>query len=239
MAESVYKCLDCGVEGTRLTAKTVLCTSCRKRRAADREKARRVRLGPEAIADINKAYVNAKVEELAEYRRKRWLSYSPEKRSELAAYYRKYNAERRRRESPEEREARKERHRQWSKAWSAANLDKVAAKSRRQYSKDPLSARMSSRMRKSLYRGKQGRSWREWVPYTLDQLRSHLERQFVKGMTWDNFGKWHIDHIQPVSSFTYQDPTDSEFQACWALSNLRPLWALENHIKHAKREALL
>lgn len=34
------------------------------------------------------------------------------------------------------------------------------------------------------------------------QLQCHLEKQFLDGMTWNNYGRmWHIDHIIPCSSF--------------------------------------
>lgn len=60
-------------------------------------------------------------------------------------------------------------------------------------------------------------------------LKNHLQRQFTKGMTWANMGKWHVDHILPCASFDLSDP---EQQAkCFHFSNLRPLWAAENRAK--------
>lgn len=61
---------------------------------------------------------------------------------------------------------------------------------------------------------------------TLDELRVHLESLFKPGMTWDNHGKWHIDHIVPLCSF---DLTDREqlLKACH-YTNLQPLWSEEN-----------
>ena len=76
--------------------------------------------------------------------------------------------------------------------------------------------------------------------YTIDDLRQHLERQFVRGMSWENMGSgWHIDHIVPLSSFSFSSVTCPEFRAAWALSNLRPLWATENMSKGARRTHLL
>jgi hypothetical protein len=75
--------------------------------------------------------------------------------------------------------------------------------------------------------------------YTRDDLVAHLERQFLKGMSWDNYGEWHIDHIIPLSSFTIEDWGDSQFVKAWALPNLRPLWAYENHKKGAGRDFLI
>lgn len=81
------------------------------------------------------------------------------------------------------------------------------------------------------------------LPYKRADLRAHLERQFLRGMTWDNYGEvWHVDHILPQASFKI-NPTDPancpEFQACWSLPNLRPLWKHDNQVKSAKRTLLL
>ena len=55
-----------------------------------------------------------------------------------------------------------------------------------------------------------------------------LESQFKDGMTWYNYGEWHVDHIKPISLFNFKHPTDNEFQECWSLDNLQPLWAIDN-----------
>jgi len=55
-------------------------------------------------------------------------------------------------------------------------------------------------------------------------------------VTWDNYGEWHIDHIIPKSIFNYTDVIHIDFKRCWALDNLRPLWAMENLKKHTKLE---
>jgi hypothetical protein len=71
-----------------------------------------------------------------------------------------------------------------------------------------------------------------YVPWTFDQLVTHLEKQFVNGMTWQNYGKkWHVDHIRPQYEFNLTDPYCEDFKKCWALSNLQPLWAHQNLIK--------
>ncbi len=78
-----------------------------------------------------------------------------------------------------------------------------------------------------------------FLDYSYDELRSHLERQFLTGMTWDNYGEWHVDHIRPISSFDIKSAGDEDFNVCWSLSNLRPLWATDNQSKWAKNEYLL
>jgi len=97
---------------------------------------------------------------------------------------------------------------------------------------------MSTLIHRGLNGAKEGRSWRTFVPYSLQDLMTHIERQFTAGMTWANHGIgsdcWHIDHIRPKSSFKYQSPDDQSFKDCWALSNLRPLWSTENLSKSNK-----
>lgn len=68
--------------------------------------------------------------------------------------------------------------------------------------------------------------------YTVDELMDHLEAKFVSGMSWENYGKWHVDHIKPCALFDQSDK--AQFDECWSLSNLQPLWAAENISKGAK-----
>lgn len=81
-----------------------------------------------------------------------------------------------------------------------------------------------------------GRTTRALLDFSFEDLKEHLEVQFLPGMSWDNYGLggWEIDHIVPVSSFSYETPDDPEFKVCWALGNLRPLWARDNRSKGAK-----
>lgn len=60
----------------------------------------------------------------------------------------------------------------------------------------------------------------------------HIEARFVDGMSWENYGEWHIDHVTPLSWFQYKSVTDEGFSAAWALNNLQPLWAEDNLSKN-------
>jgi hypothetical protein len=93
--------------------------------------------------------------------------------------------------------------------------------------------------------GKNGDSILFYLKYTIEELRLYLESLWEPWMNWDNHGtyrrgegrKWHIDHITPQSQLPYaemsHDP-ESNFQKCWALSNLRPLDAAQNISKGCK-----
>jgi hypothetical protein len=68
--------------------------------------------------------------------------------------------------------------------------------------------------------------------YTKMQLISHIENRFKEGMNWDNYGLWQVDHIKPCASFDQSDK--NQFKQCWDISNLQPLWAIENRKKGSK-----
>lgn len=83
----------------------------------------------------------------------------------------------------------------------------------------------------------------DFLQYSIEELKDHLENQFEPWMTWDNYGryvvkewedndsstwKWQIDHIILHSQFKYSSMDEQEFKDCWALSNLRPYSAKQN-----------
>jgi len=76
------------------------------------------------------------------------------------------------------------------------------------------------------------------LPYTPQQLKEHLEKQFEPWMNWENYGNgidcWNIDHILPQSSLPFINFDDLNFLKCWSLENLRPLSAMENIRKSNK-----
>jgi hypothetical protein len=66
----------------------------------------------------------------------------------------------------------------------------------------------------------------ELIGCTQEHLIKHIEMQFKEGMTWNNHGEWHIDHIIPCASFDFNDPEQQK--KCFNWTNLQPLWAEEN-----------
>jgi len=67
---------------------------------------------------------------------------------------------------------------------------------------------------------------------SLQEYRSYLQLLFVNGMSWDNYGKWHIDHIIPCSFFDLL--SDTQIRECFNYTNTRPMWAKENLMKGSK-----
>ena len=95
---------------------------------------------------------------------------------------------------------------------------------------------IGNQMSVSLKGVKAGRQWENLVGYTLTQLVKHLEKQFIKGMVWENYGKggWVIDHIIPRKVFNFTKPEHVDFQKCWALKNLQPMWEHDNQVKNCR-----
>lgn len=70
------------------------------------------------------------------------------------------------------------------------------------------------------------------VGCSLEFLRGYLEARFKVGMTWKNYGKWHVDHVIPCAEFDLRDPAQQ--LVCFRYDNLQPMWGGENLRKGAK-----
>jgi len=122
----------------------------------------------------------------------------------------------------------------------------VRKKEREAYKNNPY-FRLNQLMRGGIYGAlgvnKQGRKWESLVDYDLEILKNHLTKLMKKynklhpdekDMSWGNYGEWQIDHKIPKSVFNYTKPEHEDFKRCWNLSNLQPLWKIDNIRKRAK-----
>ena len=75
-------------------------------------------------------------------------------------------------------------------------------------------------------------SFDEILGCTIREAREHFEQKFEPGMSWQNHGEWHIDHIRPLASFDLTDP--EERMKAGHYTNLQPLWAKDNLSKGCK-----
>ena len=92
-----------------------------------------------------------------------------------------------------------------------------------------IRCRINGAMRKLGY--KKGSRTQEILGCDWDMFKTHIEKQFTKGMAWDDMGvKIHIDHIVPISTAS----TEDELIALNHFTNLRPMWARDNMVKGAK-----
>jgi hypothetical protein len=142
--------------------------------------------------------------------------------------------------------------REKEKAWKIKNPERhkeiVRRKSKKQREKptSKIKVHVSRQVNFALHRtgnSKMGNSVLKFLPYSMRELKDHLEKQFESWMTWENYGiyresewvdsdrstwKWQIDHIIPQSNLQYTSMSDANFTKCWALNNLRPLSAKQN-----------
>jgi hypothetical protein len=123
-------------------------------------------------------------------------------------------------------------------AYNAANRDKInAAKSA--YRSARCKADPNFKLRLTI-RNQLGRIVRAggakqapsmaYIGCTVTELRRHLERQFLSGMTWQNHGEWHIDHIIPLAAFDFAG-FPAQIKQAQHYTNLRPMWAEDNQRK--------
>lgn len=152
---------------------------------------------------------------------------------------------------PETKERLKKNHKKWSeqnkehlkqyiKEYRKNNVDKIR-QIKRDYERfrkasDPA-YKLISNFRTAIYQVlkennvEKNRHYFDILKYTPEELMSHLEKQFTDGMTWDNYGEWHVDHRMPISSFNFESVDDDSFIKCWSLDNLQPMWGKENIVK--------
>lgn len=119
------------------------------------------------------------------------------------------------------------------KNWNSLLVAKNVWKRKRKQT-DPtfrLVVNMRERIRHAVKTAKAFKSSgaKELLGCSVQFLIGYIESKFEIGMTWENYGKWHIDHIIPCSGF---DLSTKEGQSeCFHYSNLQPLWAEQNLAK--------
>ena len=133
-------------------------------------------------------------------------------------------------------------HPEKRKEWLTNNVDK-RRKYNREYTRvrirDPrVKLQMTARrnIRRALTYIKKGdlgiSSKLELLGCDLEYFKEWIEDQFEDGMTWENHGEWHLDHVKPLASFDLTDPEQVEEASIFF--NFQPLWAEDNLKKGAK-----
>lgn len=108
---------------------------------------------------------------------------------------------------------------------------------RQRYYNNRLHQNIGRILRMGLKTNKRGKTF-DILGFSVKELKEHLESLFKEGMTWDNYGEWHIDHKIPRSLLPYSYKEDENFIKCWSLDNLQPLWKIENLKKSNKYAAI-
>jgi len=207
----------------------------------------------EELKEYHKQYRLDNKEELKEYQKqwrlnnkeeikeakKQWDLDNKKEIKEASKQYRLDNKEELKERHKKYRLDNPEKCKEATRKWRLNNPEKVKESKNKyrnnRYQTDPL-FKLSSNMRsriimfiKSSGLKKTSKSF-DMIGCTPEYLKQHLEKQFVDGMTWDNHGDWHIDHIIPLASAV----TPEELTKLFHYSNTQPLWAIDNLIKGDK-----
>jgi len=166
-----------------------------------------------------------------------------EYKSKTDKIYREKNTEKIKSKYREYVKTNKERIREYKKQWYLENKQHVISRVNKRHKERlkidvnyKLSVYLRCRLNSALkYKNsnKNG-SFVKDLGCSIQNLKEYLESKFLQGMTWENHGDWHIDHINPLSSFDLTN-RDDFLKACH-YTNLQPLWASDNLIKGAKLE---
>ena len=146
-------------------------------------------------------------------------------------YYRTHAEKRRATHTPEQRKI-------YNRTYYLANKQRIIAYRNEQFKArrkvDPA-FKLKCYYRNRIWfilRQKKSHKSKEYLGCSWDELKTHLEKRFQPGMSWDNYGQWHVDHIRPCASFDLNDPAQRAI--CFHFTNLQPLWASDNIAKGAR-----
>ena len=118
-----------------------------------------------------------------------------------------------------------------------ATQKRTSAYMRNRTRRDPafrIMLQLRGRMRAALRaaRAQRGNGHFSLLGCTAEYVMAYLEERWSPGMSWENYGAWHIDHIRPCATFNLLDP--GEQARCFHYTNLQPLWKADNLRKSAK-----
>lgn len=123
------------------------------------------------------------------------------------------------------------------KQWKKDNVEHLRKRSadymRNRAHSDPL-FRFTKNLRRRLHHAfknmSKSRKTLDLLGCTIEEAYRHVESLFQPGMTWENYGKWHVDHIIP---FAVTQLAHERERLCH-YTNLQPLWAADNLKKGTK-----
>ena len=178
----------------------------------------------EHIIKVQQQYYEKNKEKISEYGRDYSKNYYYENLDKVKEYRERY----------------KDRQANYFKSYYSRNKDKLleytAQWMKEKYSNEPL-YKFKCSLRRAVYRAVitpvtevDTKKIEEVIGCSIDELVQHITSQFTDGMNWDNYGKWHIDHIAPLSLAR----TEEEAIKLSHFTNLQPLWKLDNLKKGRK-----
>ena len=158
----------------------------------------------------------------------KYLAYNKKYKENNKEYFKEYN----KKYKENNKEYFKEYNKKYKKAYNSENRDKLNYKQKENRRKHKYRDAWRNLLKRYLIYIKKDKnaSTKQLLGYSFIDLKLRMECQFKPGMTWQNHGKWHIDHKKPVSAFDKDTPA----RVVNMLSNLQPLWQKDNLEKKDK-----
>ena len=90
--------------------------------------------------------------------------------------------------------------------------------------------RISSLIRNSTKHNYKNTKSKDILGINIENFKIYIENQFKDGMSWNNYGKWQLDHKVPISIANNKE----EFYKLNHYTNFRPRWKIDNIKKSNK-----
>lgn len=123
----------------------------------------------------------------------------------------------------------KELRKKYINEYNNTNLNKVRTRRNtwfRRKNEEDIIFKLKRNLNNQIWKFIKGKSKKteEILGLTLLEFKNYLETKFTDGMSWENYGKWEIDHITPISTASSEKEV---YELCFH-TNLQPLWKLDN-----------
>lgn len=189
------------------------------------------------IKQKRKEYLSNNKEKIKE-QRKQYYQKHKQQSIEYASLYREKNRDVINKKRRAYYSLHKEKCKSYSSTYKKKNKEKVNAynssyiKSRKK--KDSLfKLTISIRSLISVYVNKhyrKNKKTEDILGCSMEEFYNYIESKFQEGMSWNNYGEWHLDHIKPISLAK----TEEEVYELNRYTNFQPLWAVDNIKKSNK-----
>jgi hypothetical protein len=235
------KCKYCDKEFcSRESGRKKYCTKNCAKAARDSKVKLYLEENKESIKKTTREYVSANKEKILEYNR-RWVAENRQLQKEYNEHYYATN---------------KEKVGLYNSNYYRINCETIKSKNKENYKNQSIEIVSNKREKaRELYRNVISEKIRRFVSNAFrrmainkpvkteeilgcsyEEAKQHIESLFTEGMSWENHGEWHIDHIKPIASIDCNNL--EEALSVNRIENLQPLWAKDNLSKQAKYEGV-
>ncbi len=167
---------------------------------------------------------------------KEWYEKNIDKRRKQVKEYMKNNNESVKSKQKEYRKNNRDKENARHKKYRENNIERYKQKNneykKKQYHNNTqyrIKQNVARRIRQCIHKEK---GTVEYLGCDIKFYKEYLESLFVEEMSWDNYGKWEIDHKIPLSSFDFN--AEKQVLEAFNYKNTQPLWAEENRKKSGK-----